>query len=310
MANRPSVRQVVAHRRRLISRWPIAIILSGQILVGLVVGTPALADTPGEEDNRAVAVALFDAIYNEKNFAAAAELLGARLIQHTPTIADDRAGLQQYVERLRNELPKSSRAIKRVLTDRNFVIVQSHFVREPGDRGAVAGDIFRLEGGLVVEHWGIVHPITDRPHPDNPNDVFGSSGSPYPQATSAAQERRNLALAVGFYNAALNEKNWEKAEAYLGDDYRQHSIYMEDGRAGFEGLIARLRRDFPQNLGEIKQSFADGDMVVLHLHVTRAADMPGWTVIEMLRLENEKVVEHWDIFEREPATSANANTLW
>jgi predicted SnoaL-like aldol condensation-catalyzing enzyme len=85
---------------------------------------------------------------------------------------------------------------------------------------------------------------------------------------------------------------------------------MEDGQAGFKGLIDRLIREFPQNLGEIKASFADGDMVVLHLHVTRTRDMPGWTVLELMRLENEKVVEHWDIFEPVPDASANGNPLW
>lgn len=280
------------------------------VLTGLTVGGAAAADTAVEEANKATAMALFTHIYNDKSYAGAAELLGARFTQHTPTIADGRAGLEQYIERLRDELPDSLREIKRIMTDRDHVIIQSHLVREPGDRGAVAGDIFRLDGGRVVEHWGIVHPITDAPHADNPNDVFGSSSAPFPPTTSAAQERRNLALAVGFYNAALNEKDWEKAERYIGDYYRQHSIYMEDGRAGLKGLVNRLIQTFPQNLGEIKQSFADGDMVVLHLHVTRTRDMPGWTVIELMRLENEKIVEHWDMFEREPATSANINTLW
>jgi predicted SnoaL-like aldol condensation-catalyzing enzyme len=255
-------------------------------------------------------MALFEHVYKDKSYADAAELLGAHFVQHTPTIADGRSGLEQHIERLRDEQPDSSRQIKRVLTDRDHVIVQSHLIRDSGDRGAVAGDIFRLEDGYVVEHWGIVHPITDAPHPDNPNDAFGTSSAPFPPATSAAEERRNLALAVGFYNAALNEKDWDKAAHYIGDYYRQHSIYMEDGQAGFKGLIDRLIREFPQNLGEIKASFADGDMVVLHLHVTRTRDMPGWTVLELMRLENEKVVEHWDIFEPVPDASANGNPLW
>lgn len=111
----------------------------------------------------------------------------------------------------------------------------------------------------------------------------------------------------------MNEKDWDKAAIYIGGGYRQHSIYMQDGPEGFKDLIDRLQRDFPQNLGEIKQSFADGDMVVLHLHVTRTRDTPGWTVIELMRLDDEKIVEHWDIFQTVPATSAraaNTNTPW
>jgi predicted SnoaL-like aldol condensation-catalyzing enzyme len=279
-------------------------------LAGVIVCAPAVPDTAIEAANKTAAMALFAHIYNDKSYADAAELLGPHFVQHTPTIADGRAGLARYIERLRDEQPDSSRQVKRVLTDGDYVIIQSHLTRNAGDRGAVAGDIFRIVGGYIVEHWGIVHAIPEDPNADNPNDVFGTSSAPFPPATSVAQERRNLALAVGFYNAALNEKNWEKAESYIGENYRQHSIYMADGRAGFKALVDGLIRDFPQNLGEIKQSFADGDMVVLHLHVTRTRDVPGWTVIELMRLENEKVVEHWDMFERVPATSANDNTLW
>lgn len=123
-------------------------------------------------------------------------------------------------------------------------------------------------------------------------------------------EERNKAVAIAFYNAALNEKDWNEAEQYIGPRYVQHSIYMEDGRAGLEALVERLRKEFPENHGEIIQAFADGDMVALHLHVTRYPGHPGWSVIELMRLENGKVVEHWDIFETVPESAANSNGMF
>lgn len=115
-----------------------------------------------------------------------------------------------------------------------------------------------------------------------------------------AQEARNKQIAIDFYNAALNEKNWEKAVQYIGDRYTQHSLYMQDGPSGLEELVARIKREHPDNRGEIKRAFADGDLVVMHLHVTRHRQHAGWSVIEVLRLENEKVVEHWDMFRTVP----------
>src|SRR5215216_3926459 len=115
-----------------------------------------------------------------------------------------------------------------------------------------------------------------------------------------AQEARNKQIAIEFYNAALNEKNWEKAARYIGDRYTQHSLYMQDGPAGFEGLVARIKKEFPENRGEIKRAMADGDLVVLHLHVTRNRQQLGWSVIEMMRVENGKIVEHWDMFRTVP----------
>lgn len=157
------------------------------VVTALSFSGSASADTAEEAANRLAAIAVFEQIYNVKNFEAAATHLGERFIQHTPSIADGRDGLQRYVERLEAERPRSSRAIKRILTDRNHVVIQAHFQSEPGDRGAVTGDIFRFDEGLAVEHWSIVHPITDSPHPDNPNDVFGTASAPYPPATSTAR---------------------------------------------------------------------------------------------------------------------------
>ena len=96
----------------------------------------------------------------------------------------------------------------------------------------------------------------------------------------------------------------------MGDYYQQHSIYMEDGKAGFQELVERIRREFPNNLGKVRQSFADGDMVVLNLEVSRDKGGLTYNVIELMRLENDKVVEHWDIFQRVPETSLNDNGLW
>ena len=83
----------------------------------------------------------------------------------------------------------------------------------------------------------------------------------------------------------------------MGEYYQQHSVYMADGRTAFKGLVERIQREFPNNLGLVKQSFADGDMVVLNLEVSRDKGGLTYNVIELMRLENDKVVEHWDIFQ-------------
>ena len=122
-------------------------------------------------------------------------------------------------------------------------------------------------------------------------------------SAETAQEARNKQIAIDFYNAALNEKNWEKAVTYIGERYTQHSLYMQDGPNGLEELVARIKREHPDNRGEIKRAFADGDLVVIHLHVTRHRQHLGWSVIEILRLENDKVVEHWDMFRTVPESN-------
>lgn len=271
----------------------------------------AQGDPSGEEANRETVEAFYLAAYRDRDAQAAAVYLAPVFIQHHPAIHDGVAGMTAYINVMRVQMPDSKRDIKRVLTDGDHVIVQGHLTNGADDPGAVTGDIFRLEDGRIAEQWGIVHPITPSPDPDNPNDVFGSNSAPYPTPTSTAQERRNLALATGFYHVALNEKDWEKTEQYMGEYYQQHSVYMGDGKAAFRDLVERIQREFPNNLGLVKQSFADGDMVVLNLEVTRDKGGLAYNVIELMRLENDKVVEHWDIFQRlTDVVSMSSNGFW
>jgi predicted SnoaL-like aldol condensation-catalyzing enzyme len=121
---------------------------------------------------------------------------------------------------------------------------------------------------------------------------------------STTEEERNIRTAVAFYQAAMNDKDWQRASSYIGPRYDQHSVYMEDQREGFRKLVERIKRDYPDNHGEILNAFADGDMVVLQVHVRRYAEHLGWSVIEMLRFENGLVVEHWDMFEAVPDKEA------
>jgi predicted SnoaL-like aldol condensation-catalyzing enzyme len=263
-------------------------------------------DPPEESANRALVEAFYRAAYDAHDASAASRYLAPTFIQHHPEIADGVAGMTTYIG-----ATDTRREIKRVLTDGAYVIVQAHQTSAADARGAVTGDIFRLVDGRIAEQWGIVHPITPSPDATNPNDVFGSNSAPYAAQTSVAQERRNLALATGFYHVAMNEKNWERAEQYLGEHYQQHSVYMADGRQAFKELVERTQRNFPNNLGLVKQSFADGDMVVLNLEVTRDKGGLAYNVIELLRLENDKVVEHWDIFQRlDGVQPAHANGYW
>jgi len=129
-------------------------------------------------------------------------------------------------------------------------------------------------------------------------------------AERSKQEQTNLDLVVEFYNLALNDKNVEKAKTYLGDKYVQHNPVAQDGPEGFVGFINYLKNQFPQNHNEIKQAFVDGDHVFLHVHSKRTPDARGSAIIDIFRLENGKIVEHWDVIQEIPEQSANNNTMF
>lgn len=137
------------------------------------------AQAPGERDdthdelaNKRVVLQYFDAVNNAKDFMAASPFVAPAVELHDPELADGSEGLQARIRTLKEQYPNARSEVKRVLTSGPHIFLHSHTVRTPGTVGFIAGDIFRLENGKVVEQWSVLHAIPEKPHPDNPNGPF------------------------------------------------------------------------------------------------------------------------------------------
>jgi predicted SnoaL-like aldol condensation-catalyzing enzyme len=124
------------------------------------------------------------------------------------------------------------------------------------------------------------------------------------------QESKNKALAVEFYQRALNRLDFQSAAELIGDRYIQHNPNAIDGPEGLKQHLAMLRKQFPQNRGEIKRALADGDLVALHVHSKRTPESRGNAIVDIFRIENGKIVEHWDVVQSVPERALNENTMF
>jgi predicted SnoaL-like aldol condensation-catalyzing enzyme len=57
--------------------------------------------------------------------------------------------------------------VHRVLVDGDLFAVHLHGQSGPGDRGAAAVDILRVENCKIVEHWDVTQPVPERSMNDN-----------------------------------------------------------------------------------------------------------------------------------------------
>jgi len=130
------------------------------------------------------------------------------------------------------------------------------------------------------------------------------------QTDQRAKEERNKEIVVAFYNAAINDKDFEKASQYLGNVYIQHNPLAADGPDGLKNFLAFAKENLSTFKIEIKRVLADGDYVMLHVHAKRDADDRGSAVMDIFRLEDGKVVEHWDVIQAIPETAMNENTMF
>jgi predicted SnoaL-like aldol condensation-catalyzing enzyme len=134
--------------------------------------------------------------------------------------------------------------------------------------------------------------------------------TPRAQAADAKQMEENKKIVAAFYDAALNKKDFAEASKYLGSRYTQHNPVAADGPEGLKGFIAFLKDKFPNNKSEIKRIFADGDYVIVHVHAVREPGTRGNAIIDIFKLENGKVVEHWDAVQPIPEKAANNNGMF
>ena len=129
-------------------------------------------------------------------------------------------------------------------------------------------------------------------------------------AADPKQMEDNKKVVLQLYEAAINQKDFDAAAKFLGPHYTQHNPKAADGPEGLKAFLAFLRDKFPDYHSEIKRVFADGDYVILHVHNVPTPGSRGNAIIDIFRLENGKVVEHWDVLQPVPETAANNNGMF
>ncbi len=122
---------------------------------------------------------------------------------------------------------------------------------------------------------------------------------------------RNKNNAMAFYDLMFNQDQPAEAiDRYAGDEYIQHNPAVADGKKAFIDYFERMSAQYPGKHVDFVRSVAEGDYVVLHCHQTWPGDH-DYAGIDIFRFdEYGKVVEHWDVLQIVPGSSANDNTMF
>ncbi len=119
------------------------------------------------------------------------------------------------------------------------------------------------------------------------------------------------AIVHEFYDLSFNQKQPEEAvRRHIGAYYRQHNPQAPDGAEAFIGFVKGFVAAYPNLHFDFKRLLADDDLVAVHSHLVLNSGERGTAVMDMFRLEGDKIVEHWDVLQDVPETAANPNTMF
>ncbi len=114
-----------------------------------------------------------------------------------------------------------------------------------------------------------------------------------------------------FYDLSFNRGEPQKAtERYLGSRYIQHNPQAADGAEAFIGFVTWYREEFPELSVDLKRVIAEGDLVVTHGVIKTSPEDRGTAAVDIFRIEDGKIVEHWDVLQPVPEEAANDNTMF
>ncbi|KQK61076.1 hypothetical protein AOX61_10350 [Pseudomonas aeruginosa] len=129
--------------------------------------------------------------------------------------------------------------------------------------------------------------------------------------TAHAENIDNKQLVLDFTHLAFEKKHLREAfDRYIAPDYIQHNPQAPDGAEAALQFLEGFQRQFPQASYDIQRIASDGNLVFLHVHARTTPDDRGMAVVDIFRLDNGRIVEHWDVIQPVPEQSVSKHPMF
>lgn len=262
------------------------------VVLGLL-GLTACTTSQTELKNKNKAAAVISSI-ETGDATAIAYINPTNYTQHNLAVGDGLAGFGEVLKQLPEGSAKAD--VKRAYQDGDFVFLHTEY----NFFGPKVGfDVFRFEDGRIVEHWDNIAEIA-KPNPSGRTQLDGST-----VAIDLDKTDENKALIDNFVQAILIKGDMSKISQFIGNEdsaYIQHNSMVADGLSGLGKAMGALAKAgmpmiYKKNhiiLGEGNFVLAISEGVFLNKEVA---------FYDLFRIENGKIVEHWDVIENIPPRS-------
>lgn len=102
----------------------------------------------------------------------------------------------------------------------------------------------------------------------------------------------------------------EAFKLYVGKKFKHHNPYFKGDAASLMLAMEENAKENSNEIFEVKQIIQDGDLVALHSYIKQAENNLDIAVVHILKFENEKIIEMWDIINPFPENIINENGMF
>jgi predicted SnoaL-like aldol condensation-catalyzing enzyme len=238
-------------------------------------------------------------LFGDKDPGAVDRWVAPDYRQHSALAADGPEGLRDLVSNLPNGFRYE---LARVLADGDLVALHGVY-HGFGPTPLVAFDLFRVENGKLAEHWDALTPWVE-------NTASGRSQTDGPSTPFApGLTERNRAVVADFARKVLQDADYSVLTDFISTEtYHQHNPEAADGLDGFGAAAAEWAEQGKHLVYKtIHRIVADGDLVLVQSEGEFGEPVAYW---DLFRVEDGKIVEHWDVIAPIPAELPHRNGLF
>ena len=245
-------------------------------------------------------------IFQKKDPHAVDHWFDKSLVQHDPLLADGLEGERAFARDVASS-PNASITIYRTLVDGDLVLTHSRYEGLKDRPTLIAFDLFRFKHGKIVEHWGGQEPLA-KPNASGHTQFDGGT-----TVTDLDKTEANRTVVQSFKQAVMVEQHFERMGEFMDTaHYVQHASRIGDGagslKTRFKSVLDAGPGSAKPKAGPVLQPrryVAEGNFV---LALVDANTVEAHTAnYDLFRVENGKIIEHWDVLSVIPPPEQRKN---
>jgi len=225
----------------------------------------------------------------------ASQALRDDYIQHNPSVKSGKDGFLEMIAFLK-QLPKPDNPQKpftRVISEDNYVVL--HFEVEFAGQKKTVLDLYRLDNGLIAEHWDAIKESAPSTINGNP-EVEGSSMIENEELTG-----KNKSIVKNYVNKVLVTRNFEQMPSYLNSNLIQHNPEIDNGLVSLKSYYSDVI------IEKVHRIIGEGNFVVTQSNGKKEGK--DWVFYDIYCLDKGKINEHWSVGQLIPENMAHTNGM-